>query len=185
MIIFLDTETTGLSTDYCSLLEIAAIGVDATTHEILTTFHEYIKPSYPIPAKIVELTRITDEQVRYCRSEPEVLKDFTGWINGNGGTRVIAHNAAFDLRFLRDRSDKYNIVHPFYNIEVIDSMKIAAELIKSKKLATELTPSGKPSKKQESIAKALDIEYGSGGAHSAIEDVTVLMRMFYKMLEMR
>ena len=60
-------------------------------------------------------------------------------------------------------------------------MSIARKLIKAGKFTTEKTPGGRVSVKQESIAKALGVEYGDGGAHSAIEDVMVLKQIYYLM----
>lgn len=69
-------------------------------------------------------------------------------------------------------------------MNVIDTMVIVTDMLKKKALVTELTPTGRKSKRQESVAKAMGITYGEGGAHSAIEDVTVLMKIHKKMTEM-
>ena len=175
---YLDTETTGLSTEYCSLLEIAAIACDDTGN-VMSTFHEYINPGKPIPAKIVELTRITDDTVRFAKKEREVLQNLIEWIVGNGIDTLIIHNASFDMRFLKDRSERcYITTNLFDNINVVDSMAVAKKLVTSGKIKTSKTATGRSSVKQESLAKALGVEYGVGGAHSAIEDVLVLKQIY-------
>lgn len=184
MIAYIDTETTGLSSEHCSLLEIAAIacGEDG---EVVTTFHEYINPGSPIPAKIVELTRITNEKVKFARKEKDVLSDFIEWIVGNNIDTFVIHNASFDMRFLRDRSKKRYVANDIFNrINVIDSMVLAKKLVAQGKIATSKTATGRSSVKQEAIAKALGVEYGDGGAHSAIEDVMVLRKIHSIMEEM-
>ena len=185
MIAFLDIETTGLSEQYCSILEIAAIACDASG-EIVTTFHEYINPGKPIPSNIVQLTRITDDTVRFAKKEWQVLEELIEWLQGNGVTELIIHNASFDMRFLRGRSAKYNLVGSEFNfVCVLDSMKLARELIKKGKFMTYKTGNGQACVKQEVIAKSLGVEYGEGGAHSAIEDVLVLKQIYTKMISMR
>lgn len=180
---YLDTETTGLSPDYASLLEVAAIIIDEEG-SIVDTFHEYINPGRKIPEEIVNITHITDDKVADCRREGPVLADFVTWLKGYGVITIVAYNAPFDMKFLRGRSDLWKVDHPFYSVDVVDPMKTVGDLLKSGKLVTEKTPTGRKSKKQESVAKALGISYGDGGAHSAIEDVTVLYKIHKKLQEM-
>lgn len=184
MIVFLDLETTGLTEQFCSILEVAAICTE-DNGDIIDTFHEYINPGKPIPANIVQLTRITDAQVANCRTEREVLDSFITWCMGIGADSYVAHNASFDFRFLRGRSDILHLSHPFNRVNVIDTMATVSALLKAGKLVTERTPSGRSSKRQESVAKALNISYGEGGAHSAAEDTLVLKKMYFKLLELQ
>ena len=183
MLVFLDIETTGLDVATCSILEIAAI-VCEEDGKVADTFHEYINPGFPIPTKIVELTKITNDQVALCRREWEVLGSFNEWLYGYGVTNVVAHNGSFDLRFLRGRSAKYKINTLLNNITLSDTMKMANEAIKMGMLVTKKTPSGRMSKKQVDVAEALDVKYGDGGAHSAIEDTMVLKKVYQKLREM-
>lgn len=184
MLIFLDTETTGLSSEYDSLLEIAAIATDEEGN-LIDKFHEYINPGRKIPDKIVELTHITNGQVQHCRPEWEVLETFSDWVIGLGGDTIIAHNASFDMRFLRDRSKaRFLSGQPFNTVKVIDTMAMASNAIKKKLIETKKTPSGRYSRRQEDLAEALGINYAEGGAHSAINDALVLKTMYFKLKEM-
>ena len=179
--IFFDLETMGLSEAYCPILEIAAICCDENG-EVVDTFHEYINPGRPIPQNIVDLTRITDEKVSGCRREAAVLQDFITWCMGMGVDKFVAHNASFDMRFLKGRSSICGINPSFLeHRQVIDTMATARRLIKEGRFTTTRTGNGRWSVKQEEVAKALDVKYGAGGAHSAIEDVMVLKQIYYKM----
>lgn len=181
MIIFFDLETMGLSEAYCPILEIAAICCD-DNGEVIDTFHEYINPGRPIPQEIVNLTRITDAKVSGCRREGAVLQDFLVWLKGMGVNTMVAHNASFDMRFLRGRSSVCGISPSFLeHRQIIDTMATARRLIKEGKFTTTKTGNGRWSVKQEAVAKALGVEYGAGGAHSAIEDVLVLKQIYFKM----
>lgn len=181
MLVFFDLETMGLTENFCSILEIAAICCE-DDGRIIDTFHEYINPNRPIPDNIVALTRITDEKVRNCRRERDVLETFVAWMRGMGVDTLVAHNGSFDMRFLRGRSLVCYLDTAYIDtLKLVDTMSIARKLIKAGKFTTEKTPSGRISVKQESIAKALGVEYGDGGAHSAIEDVMVLKQIYYLM----
>ncbi len=74
-LIFTDIETTGFSREWDSIIEIAAIAVDEDLNEI-DRFHEYIYPGKSIPAKITEITGITNEMVKEKRNEKDVMMDF-------------------------------------------------------------------------------------------------------------
>ena len=74
-LIFTDIETTGFSREWDSIIEIAAIAVDEDLNEI-DRFHEYIYPGKSIPAKITEITGITNEMVEGKRNERDVMMDF-------------------------------------------------------------------------------------------------------------
>ena len=181
MKVFFDLETMGLSESFCPILEVAAICCDEDGN-VVDTFHEYINPNRPIPQNIVDLTRITDDKVRNCRRERDVLESFITWLRGMGIRTIVAHNASFDMRFLRGRSAVCCLDTSYVEgLEVIDTMATARKLVKIGKFTTEKTASGRTSVKQEAVAKALGVEYGAGGAHSAIEDVMVLKQIYYIM----
>lgn len=75
-ILFVDLETTGFSREWDYIIEIAAVLYDEETRKELKVFHEYIRPGKRIPQNIVEITRITNEQVANCRPEKVVIGDF-------------------------------------------------------------------------------------------------------------
>ena len=63
-VIFLDLETTGLSEQYCSILEIAALYVEDGV--IKAQFHEYINPGKPIPTAVSAINGIYNRDVANC-----------------------------------------------------------------------------------------------------------------------
>ena len=121
----------------------------------------------------------------HCRPEWEVLASFSDWVIGMGCTTMIAHNAPFDMRFLRDRSRvRYITSHPYNDVQVVDTMQMVSTALKKKLIETKKTPTGRYSKRQEDVANVLNIQYGEGGAHSAIEDVIVLKKMYFQLRKM-
>ncbi len=154
-------------------MEIAAIVYDTDTNEEIDSFHEYIKPNKRIPAAVVELTGITDAKVANCRTEVQVLMDFAEWFTLCGAAKVVGHNCkAFDLSFLAARCEKYKIHFATNEMEIVDTLTLARQLNKEGKIDTENC-------KQPTLAEFFGIEYE---AHSAIEDVRALIKIYAKMM---
>ena len=172
-ILFLDIETTGFSREWDEIIEIAAILVDGETGKDIDSFHEYIKPHKNITAKITELTRITNAQVMGCRSESAVLMDFSEWVTLSKPDAVVGHNCkAFDLNFIKARCDRMSIS---WNqpTNVVDTLVLARQMNKTGAINT-------ANNKQTTLADYYGICYN---AHSAIEDVKALIKIYNKMIE--
>lgn len=93
----LDIETTGFSTDYNEITEIAAIRVNEK-FEIESEMSRLVRISGTVPWRITEITGITDALLRTeGRALEGVLVEAHQFI---GGLPVFAHNAGFDRRFL-------------------------------------------------------------------------------------
>ncbi len=90
-----DLETTGLSPRDEKITEIAAARV--VNGEVTESFEQLVNPGRPIPAKITELTGITDAMVASAPTIDEALPKFLEFI---GGDILVAHNASFDASFL-------------------------------------------------------------------------------------
>ncbi|MEX0955039.1 MAG: 3'-5' exonuclease [Rhizobiaceae bacterium] len=97
--LFLDVETTGLDPSKDEIIELAmlpfryTLGGDVV--EILEPFDRLREPSMPIPPTVTALTGITDEMVAGQRIDPGEVSEFADSAN-----LLMAHNAAFDRRFL-------------------------------------------------------------------------------------
>jgi DNA polymerase III epsilon subunit family exonuclease len=170
-ILFLDIETTGFSRDWDEIIEVAAILVDGNTGKDIDSFHEYIKPHRNITPKITELTRITNAKVANCRSESSVLMDFSEWLTLSKPDIVVGHNCkAFDLNFIQARCNKLSIS---WNAptNIVDTLTLARQMNKAGLISTE-------NNKQPTLAAYYGIRYE---AHSAIEDVKALIKIYNKM----
>ena len=75
----IDFETTGLSADYCRVIEVAAVIV--RNGEVADSFVELMHPGCRLPFIITDITGITDAMLK-GKPKPEAvmqsLKDFTG-----------------------------------------------------------------------------------------------------------
>jgi DNA polymerase III subunit epsilon len=94
-----DVETTGLDAARHEIIELAMVpftyGLDGQIYSVGEPFHGLRQPAEPIPAEITGITGITDEMVAGRSIDPAAVGSFAA-----GAALVIAHNAAFDRRFL-------------------------------------------------------------------------------------
>lgn len=97
--LFVDVETTGLDPRQEEIIELAMIpflyGEAGTLFEVLEPFQAYRQPSRPISPEITALTGIDDATVAGQVIDPEAVVAFAA-----PAALVVAHNAAFDRRFL-------------------------------------------------------------------------------------
>lgn len=169
----LDLETTGFSREWDYILEVAGVLVDNETGEVLDKFHEYIKPPKRIPAKISELTGITDQKVKHCRTEREVVCDFAEWVYIARPDIIMGHNCkAFDLSFLRTKAERYGTIW-YDKCAIVDTLQMARDLAKKGKILT-------INQRQETLAEYFGIKYN---AHSAIDDVMALIEIHKRLVE--
>ncbi|MDE6476948.1 MAG: hypothetical protein K2L48_01965 [Mycoplasmoidaceae bacterium] len=68
-----DLETTGLFNEYEDIIEFGAVKVQ--NGMIVDTIDMFIKPSKPLPSKIVELTHITDAMLEDAKNIKQALKE--------------------------------------------------------------------------------------------------------------
>src|SRR5699024_9376613 len=99
-----DVETTGLSSVYDTIIELA--GVKIKEGEIVDRFESFANPHRPLPDKIIEITNITDDMLKDAPEVDTVLKQFYEWAEG---CIFVAHNATFDIGFLNQGYAKINI----------------------------------------------------------------------------
>ncbi|MBR3862750.1 MAG: PHP domain-containing protein, partial [Clostridia bacterium] len=126
-----DIETTGLSNRTCGITEIGAVKVK--NGEVLERYNTFVNPEMPIPAEVVELTGITDEMVKDARVIGEVLPEFLNFV---GDRLLIAHNADFDIGFIRVAAKNNGL--PFENA-YLDTVALSRHLntdLKNHKLDT-------------------------------------------------
>ncbi len=102
-----DIETTGISLLECRITEIGAVRI--VDGKVTDRFDTFVNPECPIPAEITELTSITDEMVADAPKTKEALEAFFAFIGDKEGEQphlMIAHNADFDMGFIRHYAEE-------------------------------------------------------------------------------
>ena len=117
-----DFETTGFNAGGAdSIIEIGAVKMKGG--EILERYDELINPGRPLPAKITEITNITDLMLEDKDNEENAVKRFIEWF---GDLPMVAHNAKFDVSFLEMAYKKYNLGE--FKNPVIDTLELSRTL---------------------------------------------------------
>jgi len=116
---FLDVETTGL--DPNSGDKICEIAVIKTVNgQIADEFVTLLNPGRNIPERAVSIHGITQTMVNRAPFFRDIANDLLDFLND---TVIVAHNARFDLEFLRSELRNLNLYLPENNI--IDTLAIA------------------------------------------------------------
>jgi hypothetical protein len=95
-IVSIDIETTGLSEERDSIIEIGAVKFKG--HRMEAEWTSLINPGKHIPEFISGLTGITDAEVRNAPKFRDIAQDLEAFV---GNAPVIGHNVRFDLGFLQ------------------------------------------------------------------------------------
>ncbi|MBR3715310.1 MAG: PHP domain-containing protein [Clostridia bacterium] len=159
MIVF-DIETTGMSNQNDKIIEIGAVKIK--NGKVLERYNTFVNPQCPIPEEITNLTSITDEMVADARTIDAVLPEFLSFA---GNRLLIAHNANFDVGFIRAAAKGLGI--PFDNA-YLDTLALSRYI--------------NPELKRHKLDSLVD-HYGLGDFHHhrACDDAEVLAMIFFKM----
>ena len=158
----LDLETTGISITTEKITEVGIMKVK--NGEVIDEFEIFVNPEKPIPQRVVEVTNITDEMVKDAETIDKVFPKILEFV---GDSIIVAHNASFDVGFL-----KYNakLLGYEFNNTYIDTLPLAKDLFPDLKKY-----------KLGKIADSLGIEVDV--AHRALADVDTTVKVFNVMLK--
>ena len=120
-IVCFDIETTGLKVTQEAITEIGAVRL--RNGEIVETFQTFVDPERRLTPEIIGLTGITDEMLR---GAPKLKDALTAFLAFARNAPLAAHNAEFDISFIRAGCRKCSIpFEPTY----IDTLILAQNLL--------------------------------------------------------
>jgi len=116
---FIDVETTGLSPDSARVCEVALIGFKGAAR--VNQFASLINPGGPIPETASRINGITDDMVRSSPAFGGVAPKLLDLLEGSV---IVAHNALFDINFLKMEFSLVGLKFP-EQLPVVDTCEIA------------------------------------------------------------
>lgn len=161
-----DLETTGGSPGGGDMItEIGAVKVRGG--EVLGEFQTLVNPHTSIPPFIAVLTGITNGMVA---GAPTIESALPSFLEFAAGSVLVAHNARFDVGFLRHFADRQGI--PWPDFEVLDTVKIARRVV---------TRDESPNHKLESLARVF--RAATTPNHRALADARATVDVLHGMIE--
>lgn len=159
----LDLETTGFSFRTEKITEVGIMKVK--NGEVIDEFSCFVNPEKPIPQRVVEVTNITDDMVKDAETIDKVMPKILEFV---GDSVLVAHNADFDIGFLKYNANKLGLS---LDNTYLDTLRLAKDLFPDYKKY-----------KLGKIAENLGIKVEV--AHRALDDVDTTVKVLNVMLNM-
>jgi DNA polymerase III epsilon subunit family exonuclease len=124
--VVVDLETTGASPKKgAAITEIGAVKVKGG--EIIGEFKSFVNPLSPIPEYITAMTGISDLMLADAPVIDEIFPTFLEFVGSHNEAVLVAHNAPFDLSFLKSAAKDLDYEWPKY--KTLDTVTIARQLL--------------------------------------------------------
>ncbi len=162
-IVVFDIETTGFSPVNDRIIEIGAVKVK--DGKVKERFSSFVNPDRPIPFRIEQLTSINDSMVVDAETIEKVLPEFLDFC---GDAVLAAHNAGFDMSFIKENARRLGIAREF---TCLDTMGIARLLLP-----------GQAKHTLDAVAKTLHLSLENH--HRAVDDAECTAEMYLAFLRM-
>ncbi|MGE4282191.1 MAG: PolC-type DNA polymerase III [Clostridia bacterium] len=154
-----DIETTGLNAQKDRITEIGAVKI--SHGEIVDKYQTFVNPGVPIPSKITELTGITDDMVKDAPQIENVLTDF---LDFSKGYILVAHNAQFDVGFIKANARRQNIEFDYGFLDTLELCRALFPQLKRHRLNV--------------VAQHLGVKLDNH--HRAVDDAQATAEIFLK-----
>jgi DNA polymerase-3 subunit epsilon len=164
--VILDTETTGLSFNSDKIIEIACIELK---NQIPTKnkFHTFINPEMDISDGAYQTHGITRQFLRDKPTFKDIAKDFLNFIKDS---KLIIHNADFDLAFLNKELQNCDL-EPLSKDRVVDTLFLARQKFPGAQASL------------DALCKRFKIDTSAREKHSAIVDCNLLTEVYIELLD--
>lgn len=159
-VVVFDIETTGFSQTRDRIIEIGAVKI--IDGQIADKYSTFVNPEIPIPYEIEQLTSIKDEMVIGAPKIEEILPEF---LKFSEGCSLVAHNASFDVGFIRKNAQRMDIKADFTVVDTVGLSRILLPDLNKYKLNI--------------VAKALNVSLENH--HRAVDDAGATAEIYCKL----
>lgn len=164
-VIFIDTETTGLSPNYGHrIIEIGCIAsVRLSPISPISHFHHYIHPQRNVPDDATQIHGITNA---FLADKPRFEEIAPAFLRFIGEAVLVIHNAPFDMRFINFELDK--IGHPSISMRrVRDTLPMARRKLPELRSHT-----------LDALCQYFGIDNSARNLHGALSDAQLLAKVY-------
>ena len=164
--IVLDTETTGFDPE--SGDRIVEIGAVELMRHMATgeTYHQYINPERGMPNEAFQVHGLGDE---FLRDKPKFAQVGRAFLDFIGDSKLIIHNAAFDIKFLNAELKWMGLPQIPWE-QAIDTLAIARKRFP-----------GSPAS-LDALCRRFGIDNGSRTLHGALLDSEILAEVYLELI---
>lgn len=163
-VVVIDFETTGLSPQLGDrTIEVGAVLIK--NNQMVDRFQSLMNPEKKIPAFIENFTGISNKMLSTAPSIKQVMAELKSFI---GDHQIVAHNAAFDLRFLDAE---------FKRIKVSRKNEYACSMLSSRRIYPEA-----PDCKLETLVRYKKLKT-DGVHHRALADAEMTAHLWLALIE--
>jgi DNA polymerase III epsilon subunit family exonuclease len=167
--VIVDLETTGASPKKGSAItEIGAVKVRGG--ERISEFTSLVNPLIPIPEYITDMTGITDLMLADAPIIDAIFPEFLDFAGNHEESVLVAHNAPFDLSFLKSAARNLDFTWP--NYKILDTVTLARQL---------LTKEDVPNCKLSTLATYFGTS--TEPTHRALDDARATTEILYGLFE--
>ena len=163
--VVVDLETTGTRAADCAITEVGAVKVRGG--QVLGELATLVDPGGPIPPTIQVLTGITTSMVVGAPRIEQVLPSFLEFVRG---TVLVAHNAPFDVGFLKAALGRAGYAWP--GNQVVDTVALARRVV---------TRDEAPNHRLATLARLFRAT--TAPTHRALDDARATVDVLHALLE--
>lgn len=163
--IVLDTETTGLYPQNGD--RIVEIGALEIIDKQITgrKFHYYLNPQREVPMEAYRVHGISTEFLRDKPLFSDVVDEFMDFV---GGSRLVIHNAPFDIKFLNAELERVN--KPVLKLsEAVDTLKLARKKHPGARVNL------------DALCKRYGVDNSTRNYHGALLDAELLVEVYIEL----
>ncbi len=157
-----DLETTGLKPEQCEIIEVGAVKIQNGV--VTGRFQTFVNDGGIVPPRITEITGITTEMLYGAPNARQVLGDFYEF---SKGCCLVAHNAEFDMGFIRHHGERFGIV---FDQQYSDTLMLSRYLVRDLE-----------NYKLDTVCEALNVVLKDH--HRASDDANATGEVFLHLLE--
>ena len=163
--IILDTETTGLDSNNGD--RIVEVGVIELENHVQTGnyFHYYLNPEKDSDPQAFKIHGLSTE---FLKDKPKFIDIADQFMNFISDSKIIIHNAPFDLGFINSELRKCNKVE-LDNI-IVDTLLLAKKLFVGQSVSL------------DSLCRKFDIDISDREIHGALKDAKLLSQVYLELI---